>query len=162
MNPIAKTSSDYEPFLTLYFEEEIMGESSFLTLQDCFPEPHQCEALELLSKIERQIAEAVRPLLKRHGLTPRPDAELHAIGFKDLDRYSAMTWRDFMENITVKFPEYIDEFAALARVAPDEDQEMLKPFTDHEIVGIQFAERELAGDKDSIAVLTKYLESFNS
>lgn len=155
-----QTVADYEPFLTLYFEEEIMGEAYFLAMAEHFPEPHQCEALSLLSKIERCVAESVRPLLTRHGLTPRSDEDLHAIGTEKIEQYSGVSWLDYMTGITEKFPVYIEDFAALARLAPAEDQELLEPFTEHEVDGIDFAEREIAGDPDSTAVLARYIESF--
>ncbi len=159
---VPKDGSDYAPFLTLCFEEEIMGEAYFIGLTRYFPEPHQREKLSLLSRIERCVADSARPLLERHGLSPRSDDELHAIGAEGVIRHSGSTWRKFMEDITVTFPQYMDEFAALVRVAPSDDHVLLKPFTTHEIAGIEFAKRELNGDPDSAEILNNYIRNFQS
>jgi len=157
---IPTLTSDYAPFLTLYFEEEIMGEAYFLGLTRYYSEPHQCEKLSLLSRIERCVADSVHPLLLRHGLNPRSDKTLHDLGLEHVERHRSTTWLEYMESITDRFPAYIEEFAALSRIAPDEDRKLLKPFTEHEVVGIEFAEREIAGAQDSAAVLTRYIQSF--
>lgn len=159
---LPETPADYAPFLTLYYEEEIMGEAFFVSLGQFFPEPHQKKKLELLSVIERCVADGVRPLLDRHGLTPRSDEELHAAGVEDIGRYKDFTWQDLLEDITTNFPGFMDEFAALARIAPDEDQELLIPFTTHEVAGIEFAEKELAGDPDSADVLTRFIQEHSA
>ncbi len=160
MQNLPETHADYGPFLTLYYEEEIMGEAAFLGMREIFKEPRQREALTLLSRIERQVAESVRPLLERHGLTPRDEDELHTMGLSAIDKYWDMSWHAYMVRITETFPKYLDEFAALARVAPQDDVELLEPFFSHEEAGIEFAERELAGDPNSTEVLNEYLESF--
>ena len=156
------STSDYQPVLTLYYEEEIMGEAFFAGLARYFPNPQQQEKLLLLSQIERCVADAVRPLLDRHGLRPRNDEELHAIGVEDMDRYQDFAWHKFMEEIIRTFPGYMDEFAALENIAPNEDRDLLQPFTRHEVVGIEFAERELRDDPESVDVLKRYIREFPS
>ncbi len=134
-----------------------MGEAFFLGLGDYFVEPHQHEKLSLLSQIERSVVDSVRPLLTRHGLQTREDAALHAIGREHCGRFKAMTWQDFLEDITVKYPDYMVEFFALEEVAPIEDRPLLEPFTRHEIVAIAFAKLELAGAEGGAGELRSFL-----
>ena len=53
---------------------------------------------------------------------------------------------------------YVEMFEALERMAPADDRPALEVLTRHEVVAIDFAERELAGDADSVAPLRAYLD----
>ncbi|MCP4390891.1 MAG: hypothetical protein GY802_21525, partial [Gammaproteobacteria bacterium] len=53
---------------------------------------------------------------------------------------------------------YLDDFKALEQMAPAEDLPALERLTEHEVVVIDFAKKELAGDADSLAALLQYLE----
>ena len=62
-----------------------------------------------------------------------------------------------MTYIVERYPAYLDEFEDLEAMAPIEDIVALKRLTEHEIVVIDFAHKELAGDEDSVAPLMRYL-----
>lgn len=157
---VPASASEYLPTLKLYYEEEIMGEAYFTGLARYFHKPQQQEKLMLLSSIERCVADAVRPLLDRHGVTPRSDNELHAIGLEEVYRYKNAEWHDFVENILQTFPGYMDEFAALEAIAPKEDISLLEPFTSHEVAGIEFAKKDMLGDPESTQILKDYIRKF--
>jgi dimethylamine/trimethylamine dehydrogenase len=57
-----------------------------------------------------------------------------------------------------RYPAYLDEFEALERLAPEDDMPALKLLTHHEVVAIDFADKEIAGDPDSLASIREYLD----
>ena len=155
-NAIALQNPNYLDTLLQYYEEEIAGEACFYGLADHF---RQREKSVLLARVERVAAEAVSPLLKRHGLVPRDEKILRKEGLNDVAQYANWSWIRFMNYIVDRYPGYIDEFEALEAMAPDADLEALEKLTWHEIVVINFAQRELAGDPRSTEVLLSYIDS---
>ena len=67
-------------------------------------------------------------------------------------------WRELMAYMVERFPGYIDDFEALKRLAPEADLPALKLLTQHEVVTIEFAGKDVAGEADSTAPLRRYLE----
>lgn len=157
MPRIPQDPSEYHATLLLFYEEEVMGEAFFAGLARKFPAPRSDRAMHLLSKMERCVVDGVLPLLDRYGLRPRSDAELHRIGSMEAEQWVTSTWQDYMTSIATKFPIFLEEFAALRRVAPEADLPLLKIFDDHEVAAIDFAKREIAGDPDSIVSLTDFI-----
>ncbi len=62
------------------------------------------------------------------------------------------------DHLVFRDPAYLDEFEALERLAPDDDMPALKLLTHHEVVAIDFADKEIAGDPDSLASIREYLD----
>jgi hypothetical protein len=156
---IPQDPTQYQATLLLFFEEEVMGEAMFAGLADHFSTSEQREKLSLLSRMERCVIESVRPLVSKYGLRPRGDMELLRSGSQEAARYRNMTWLDFIKKIDLEFPVFLEEFAALARVAPAADLPLLVVFDEHEIATIAFARRELTGDPTSSAPLVEFLRA---
>lgn len=150
-----KVADFYLETILSYYEDEIMGEAYFYGLARHFDE---CEKLALLAKVECRAAESIRPLLNKYDLTPRDESKLKILGESHVERHRSYTWPGFMEYIVKRYPGYLDDFKALEQMAPNEDLAALKILTDHEVAAIAFAEKELAGDPDSLAPLYKYLQ----
>ena len=148
----------YLKTLLLYYEEEIMGEAYFYGLAEHFDAAAEREKLALLGAVERRAADVVRPLIDKHGLVPRDAAVLKTLGEASIDRHRHFGWRELMTYITTRFPAYLDEFDALEKMAPEDDLAVLKQLTYHEVVTIDFAHKEIAGDPDSVAPLRRYLK----
>ncbi len=148
----------YLKTLLLYYEEEIMGEAYFYGMADHFDGAAEREKLAVLAKVERRAADVVRPLVDKHGLVPRDASVLKALGEGAIGRHRHFTWRELMTRITVRFPAYLDEFDALEKMAPEDDRPLLKQLTYPEVVTIDFAHKEIAGDPDSPAPLRRYLD----
>ena len=136
-----------------------MGEAYFQGLAEHFQEPHQKGKMKLLGKVERHAAEAVRPLLEKYNLKPRPDKELGPIGVESIKDSRKRNWRDLMIYMSERYVGYVDDFEALERMAPECDLPALKILTDHEVAAIEFANLEIAGDGDSAAPLRMYLQA---
>lgn len=112
--------------------------------------------MELLAEVERRAADVTRPLVEKYDLTPRPVAELEALGRKDAQAEPS-EWSDLIGRMRKTFPEYIPAFEALEAMAPADDLPMLRLLTEHEQAAIRFLEREQAGDSASTEPLTAYL-----
>ncbi len=154
--------SGYLDTLLLYFEEEIMGEAYFYGLAKHFDGPGEQKKLKLLAEVERYAAETVRPLLQKHELAPRTEAELKPLGEVWVERHRHWDWTELMTDMSVRYPGYVNDFEILEKMAPDEDLPALKILTDHEVVAIEFANKEIAGDPDSVEPLRRYLASHAS
>ena len=158
MAPTPRRIIDYRASLLDFFEEEVVGEAFFNTLAERFGTSDQRHKLSLLAQMERRVVETMRPLIEKYDLRPRADEPLHGIGRKEAERYISATWHEFMARIVAEFPVFLEEFSALAAVAPVEDLSSLQAFDRHEIATIEFAKREIAGDPVSAATLVAFLE----
>jgi dimethylamine/trimethylamine dehydrogenase len=150
----AQAHPDYLDTLLRYYEEEINGEAYFLGLAEHFSER---DKTILLARAERVAAQAVEPLLQKYKLTPRLESDLLDEGREYVPRHRDYAWRDFMTYIVERYPGYLDDFKALEEMAPAEDLPALARLTEHEVVVIEFAQKELAGEPDSTAPLLRYL-----
>jgi dimethylamine/trimethylamine dehydrogenase len=153
------TTDDATYFKTLldYYEDEVMGEAYFRGLAEHSNGPTEHAKYILLAAVERHAAAATRPIVDRHGLTPRSEAELFEIGESHVARHQNHSWMAFVDYMLVRFPGYVDDFENLERMAPEADLPALKFLTLHEVVTIDFAKLEKAGDPDSLAPLHRYL-----
>ena len=149
-----KTTQKYLETLLTYYEEEIMGEAYFYGLSEHFDEK---DKLVLLARVERRAADAVVPLIKKYGLSPRSDDELKQIGERNIEKHKALDWHQMVSYMINRYPAYLDEFAYLESMAPEEDLNALNMLTNHEVAAIDFANMELNGDQDSIVPLQRYL-----
>ncbi len=141
-----------------YYEEEVMGEAYFYGLADHIGGAAEREKLALLAAVERRAADVVRPLLEKHGLVPRGESVLKALGEADVERHRHYSWMELMAYMAGRYPAYLDDFEALERLAPEDDMPVLKLLTHHEVVAIDFADKEIAGDPDSLASIREYLD----
>ncbi len=148
----------YLETLLKYYEDEVMGEAYFYGLADHIGGAVEREKLALLAEIERRAADVVRPLLEKHGLVPRDESVLKALGEAHVERHRRYSWMELMAYMAGRYPAYLDEFEALERLAPEDDVPALKLLTHHEVVAIDFADKEIAGDPDSLASIQEYLD----
>ena len=148
----------YRETLLRYYEEEVMGEAYFLGLAGHFDGSDAREKLALLAEVERRAAEAVRPLLDKYALAPRDESVLKPLGEADVEPHRRYSWAQLMAYMAARYPAYLDAFAALERLAPEADLPALRLLTDHEVAAIDFANKELAGDSDSLASIREFLD----
>ncbi len=149
-----RATDKYLKTLLSYYEEEIEGEAYFYGLVDHFEEQ---EKLTVLARVERHAASSVVPLLEKYDLVPRDESELKTRGESYVGRHASFDWFEFMTYIVKRYPDYLEDFTALKRMAPEGDLYALNILMDHEVAAIEFAKRELAGDPDSLAPLYDYL-----
>jgi dimethylamine/trimethylamine dehydrogenase len=152
-------TDDATYFKTLldYYEAEVIGEAYFRGLAAHSDGPAEHDKFVLLAAVERHAAAATRPIVDRHGLKPRSEAELFEIGKSHIARHQDHSWMEFVDYMLDRYPAYVDMFETLERMAPDADLPALKFLTRHEVDVIEFANREKAGDPDSLAPIHEYL-----
>ena len=155
MNSQAQPNQKYLDTLLQYYEEEVQGVAEFYALAEHFAER---EKTILLAKVEQVAADAVKPLLEKYGLVPRDEAILHDEGRSYVADYLSWDWTRYMNYVVERFPGYLDDFHNLEAMAPPEDLPALQKLTEHEVVVIEFAQKELTGDPDSAAPLLAYMD----
>ena len=148
----------YLKALLYHYEAEIMGEAYFFAMADCFDDAAEREKLALLAAVERRAADTVRPLVDKYGLVPRDETKLRASGVEYTVPHRHFSWRQFVTHIADEYPAYLDGFHALEKMGPEDDLARLQKLTHHEFVLIDFAQREVANDPDSVMSLRGYLE----
>jgi hypothetical protein len=141
-----------------YYEDEVIGEAYFYGLAEHFGGAVEREKLALLSEVERWAADVIRPLLETHGLVPRDESVLKPLGEAHVERRLRYSWMELMADMAARYPAYVDEFEALERLAPEDDLLALKLLTYHEVVVVDFANKEIAGNPDSLASIGEYLD----
>jgi hypothetical protein len=134
-----------------------MGEAYFRGLADHIGGPGVRDKLVLLADVERHAAAATRPVVDRHGLKPRSEDELFEIGKSHVTHHQDYSWMAFVDYMLDRYLAYVDEFETLERMAPAEDRPALEFLTRHEVEVIDFANKEKAGNPDSLAPLHQYL-----
>lgn len=152
--PQSATTSEYSDTLLRYYEEEVSGEAYFYGLAEYFSER---EKTILLARVERVAAKAIEPLLRKYGLTARDESILYEEGMEHVAVHQSYSWREFMTYIVARYPGYLDDFRTLEAIAPAEDLPALGILTEHEVVVIDFAEKELVGHPDSTEPLIRYV-----
>lgn len=148
----------YLDTLLLYYEEEIMGEAYFIALSQRFSDPDHAYKMGLMAQVERHAANAVLPLVSKYGLTPRPDAELHAIGQGQATKDVTTDWDTLIAKMQQTFPSYMPEFRALETMSPEPDRARLSFLTKHEVAAIEFLDLE-AQNHDSVGPMLAYLRA---
>ena len=112
----------------------------------------------LLSEVETYTATAMRALIDKYGLTPRPTEDLHATGrAQAADAHG--DWDSLIAEMQETFPGYITDFERLEAMAPAEDLPGLRIATAHEVAAVDFLNREAANDPDSTAPLRHFLKT---
>ncbi len=149
-------NNKYLNTLLTYYEEEVAGEAYFYGLMEHFEEQ---EKLALLAEVENRASESIVSLLNKYQLKPRSATELNTEGKGHVSRHESLTWDELMTHMVVHYPGYLENFAALQKMAPPEDLLALNRLMNHEVAVIEFAKKELAGDPDSTAPLYKYIQN---
>jgi len=151
----AEKVRDYFGTLVAYYEEEISGEAWYDALANLFDGDRR-DKMRLLAEVERHTAAIVRPLIDKHGLDVQDQVALISEGRMAAARWAG-DWNGLIAYMRQGFPAYVPAFEALEAMAPPADRAILRRMTEHELVAIDFLEREVGGDPDSIAPLMTFL-----
>jgi hypothetical protein len=161
----SEPSAEYLATLLLYYEEEIEGEAYFHDYATKLADPEQRRKMHLMGDVERHAADSVAPLLRKHGLTPRSDAELQAHATAEWSDEDVADWTPTLRRWLKRFPGYIDDFEGLEALAPEGDLPALVFLTEHEHAAIRFLDMEVGPSASSAsrsasgAELEEYLGS---
>ena len=140
-NPESPDPSYFDKILKAY-EGEVAGEAYFKALAGVFNEQEHTQKLALLAAVENLTSRTLLPLLKRYGIKPREQNDLVNLAHSWIRERAFNRWEDLINNMTTRYPGYIEEFKILAASAPDEDKTALDFLVEHEIVLLEFANQE--------------------
>lgn len=149
-------SQTYLDTLVQYYEEEVEGEAYFAEAAKAYDDPLVREKLDLLAACERHAAEAVEPLVRKYGLTPKNAADLQDSGRKDAQG-TEVNWAKMVAGMNETYPGYLDDFKGLEALGPSEDQQRLNFLTEHEVAAIAFLRLEAIDPANSVGPLKTYL-----
>ncbi len=145
---------EYLDTLLEYYEDEIKGDAYFAQLATHLSEP---DKVMLLAKVERCTAEALRPLIEKYALAQRNEAVLAQLGRDWVGDEKGQDWKTFIDNMVSHYPSYIDDCLELEAITPDEDLPIMKTLTEHQVLLVEFAKLEQAGNPDSAQALRDFI-----
>jgi tryptophan 2,3-dioxygenase len=140
------------------YQGELLGEVVFEQLLGFFTEPEQQAKLGALLQLETETKARLRPALVELGL---PLTEQNNSRQQGLDLANALqhsTWEQAMAVIRDAVAPFVDHYRQIAASAPSQYAELAESMVLHEQALLDFAELELAGERDnSIKAVTAQL-----
>ena len=139
------------------YEGELRGEAYFRAMAAHFDEPDAADKLAMLGEIERLTAQALHPLLARHGLAPRDASVPRAAAALLVAERSGKTWTQLVDQMVELYPVALDRIATMEAASPADDLAVWQVFSEHSRAIVDFARKEHAGDPASTASLVAFL-----
>ena len=143
------TEDEFAQYLLASYEEEVHAGAYFDRLATCFEEPGRREKLECLGRLEKKVAEWLKPVVTRYGLQPRPDKDSCALGVIEADKDSEKTWHQLITELRELIEPYMGEVNAFEAAGADADRQALHAYTQHSLATLEFIKRELTGVQPS-------------
>jgi len=143
------TEDEFAQYLIHSYEGEIGSGAYFDRIATCYEEPGQREKLECLARLEKRMAEWLRPVIARYGLQTRPDEESCALGIEEANADSEKTWHQLIAYFRDDIEPHMNEFDAFEASGADADRQALHALTQHALAIVEFTKRELAGVQPS-------------
>lgn len=156
---MAMVEARYRQALRSAYEAEVANEAWFLAMAESLGGGRPRECLALLAEVERRAAGVLEPILQRLGLEAAARADLYRRGREEAASSELGDWPTLLRHLRDDYPKYIAEYRELARQAPAEHRPAWAALAQHEVVTVEFARRELAGDADATAPLHGYLQA---
>jgi len=147
----------YKRILISSYEAEVANEAWFLAMAGSLGGVRPAACLALLAQVERHAAALLEPLMQHLGLETAATADLHRRGREEAAASGIGDWQALLRHLRDDYPKYIDEYRQRAHQAPVDHQPVWNALALHEVVTVEFARRELAGDPDALAPLHGYL-----
>ena len=157
MTIVARKFATFAEGFALAYAEEISGETYFATFATAEPDPRRAALWEKFALIETRMEATLRPLAMDLGVIPPDLAALRQSGKDEALANPIQSWDVAMEEMVSEYPAYLEEFAGLKAIAPQEAFKALDLLYAHEVAMIDFAKLELAGSHDSAAPLDAFL-----
>jgi hypothetical protein len=143
------TEDEFAQYLIRSYEGEVGSGAYFDRIATCYEESGQREKLECLARLEKKMAEWLRPMVARYGLQTRPDEESCALGINEADADSEKTWHQLITYLRDDIEPYMSEFDAFEASGADADRQALHALSQHALAFFEFTKRELAGVQPS-------------
>ena len=150
--------NDYHQQLIASYEDEIGGIAYFQALTEFFTQTDQIEQLNTLVKLETQTSNALFTLIQKYNLTTKSKEHINQKAIIEAKQSQGKNWQELMTLFAHDFPPYVEQFQETLDLAPTEDKPILQQTVDHEIVLIEFANKELQGDSTALATIEAHLK----
>jgi hypothetical protein len=141
------------------YEGELIGERLYREVARRREDVLERAKLDAIANVERLTNRRLRLIAVRLGIEPS-DALLQAAIERRTKELAELAWPEFIARAVREWPPYIARFAALEPLAPAGDAVVIRQLVDHEVVLVEFAQREQSamGSVESLQVLQSYLE----
>ena len=142
--------------LCAFYEEEISGEAFFSKLAS-FHSGEARKALGLMASIEGAMLQVLAPMAERLGVDPARAATIRAEGQGEAEALRSVGWQDLLRRMCEEYPVFVAEFDAVAKAADEAERADAQLLLDHEVALLDYAAAALAGRKDSLHILERFL-----
>lgn len=152
-------NSDYLRRVCESYQGESYGQALFRELAKRTKDPEKNYKWRVLERLEIETKERLLPLVKKLGGNTEEAPENTERGITDARSMAEKHWEELMHSFDQMLPKYVRFFEKLETMAPEEDRNILKAVTAHELAIQTFASKELSGEGDhSIEPVLKLLE----
>lgn len=154
------TQRSYEQLLIKAYEEEIGGAAYFDELTTIFTQADEVRKLSVLVELENQTGAALHTLIQKHQLPTLSIEEINQQARKEAHATQGKTWQQLMQLFAKDYPPYIQEFQNTFDLAPIEDKPILQQTIEHEVVLIEFAQKELSSQTHTTDVINQHIAKY--
>lgn len=130
------------------YQGEVFGLAMYAAMADAQTDPVRRWKWQVLTQLEAETKAHTAGLLQRLGGDNAEQEQSRQDGLRDARAIIGLPWLEMIEAFMADLPGLIDDYADLERQAAlaGEDAAALSRLTRHEVVTLEFCERELAGD----------------
>lgn len=139
------------------YQGEVAGQAFFETLAETASDDLARHKWRVLARLETAMQRRLRPAIVAMGLDATPDPNRIEQGEDAARRYEGLPWPTQMQSMKPILIRAIADFEALEHQARDEHREICAALTAHEQALLTFAERELAGEPNSLSTVQALL-----
>ena len=130
------------------YQGEVFGLAMYAAMADAQTDPVRRWKWQVLTQLEAETKAHMAGLLQRLGGDTTEQEQPRLDGLREARAIIGLPWLQMIEAFMADLPGLVDEYAGLERQAAlsGEDAAVLARLTRHEVVTLEFCERELAGD----------------
>jgi hypothetical protein len=143
-------SESFTKLLAWAYRGEVSGQELFAGLAATFTDHDHRAKLDALAALEREMAQALEPVLERYGVDRGDDDRSRERGRDNAAGVAALGWSRFLEQFGPVTDAALDRYRTLAALAPDDDP-VFDLLIAHEVALQEFANAEL-GDRGGDAL----------
>lgn len=151
------SNAQRETLLRKAFEGEIIGEAMYDRLAVLADNDHRRETARLAAEVERTTADALLPLMTRHGI-PFDRHRAWNVGIRYTDESIDKGWHGYFADVLPLAEQALTGMKRLHALSDEQDQIATGRLVAHEEALLEFVRRELEGVPDSTAPLREYLD----
>jgi hypothetical protein len=144
---MSKVSPSALSRIELAFQGEVFGLAMYAAMAEAQTDPVRRWKWQVLTQLETETKAHMAGLLQRLGGNTVEQEQSRQDGIREARAIIGLPWPEMIKAFMADLPGLIDDYADLERQAAlaGEDAAVLSRLTRHEVVTLEFCERELAG-----------------